>query len=126
MAMFSGHGGLVQDHNLTDEQRARREAGERVYYDDPKEIVMVNQKTGQRFKIEFPEEDETPELARHCHAWTDGKHIGADGMCMCFVEELYGDAWGNDALIHFGAGGKYIVKQSELYVTKDKQKFRGQ
>ena len=55
LAMFSEHGGLKQNHNLTDKEMVLREAGERVFYDDPKEIIMVNQKTGQRFRIVFGE-----------------------------------------------------------------------
>lgn len=53
MAMFTEHGGLKQEHSFTPEDKERKAAGELVFYDDPDEIVMVNQKTGQRFRIVF-------------------------------------------------------------------------
>lgn len=53
VAMFSEHDGLKQEHNLTAEEKVRRAAGEPIFYDDPKEIILVNQRTGQRFKLDF-------------------------------------------------------------------------
>lgn len=50
VAMYTDHSGLKQDHNKTDAERA---SDEPVYNDDPKEILFVNTKTGQRFKIDF-------------------------------------------------------------------------
>jgi hypothetical protein len=52
VAMYSQHAGLKQEHNKTDEEKASTEP---VYYDDPEYIIMVNTKTGQRFKIVFPD-----------------------------------------------------------------------
>ncbi len=49
-AMFNQHCGYKQDHNLTEEERA---AGKPVWNQDPKYIIMVNCRTGQRFRLEW-------------------------------------------------------------------------
>lgn len=51
MALTSEHAGIKQDHNKTEEEKASKDP---VFYDDPKSIIMVNCKTGARFKLIFP------------------------------------------------------------------------
>jgi hypothetical protein len=51
MAMYREHGGLKQAHNKTD---ADKQSKLPVFYDDPQYIILVNQKTGQRFQLTFP------------------------------------------------------------------------
>jgi len=34
-------------------EKARAKKGEQIYYDDPKYIEFINEKTSQHFKIEF-------------------------------------------------------------------------
>jgi len=50
MAMYSEHSGFKKDHNKTEEERA---AGEPVWNPDPRYIIFVNQRTGQRFRLDF-------------------------------------------------------------------------
>ncbi len=54
VAMYNQHAGLKQDHNLSNYERVRRNEGEVVYYDDPEYIILVNTRTGQRFRLQFP------------------------------------------------------------------------
>ena len=53
VAMFSAFGGIKQSHNMSEEEKERSKKGEAIFYDDPDHIIMVNQKTGQRFMIDF-------------------------------------------------------------------------
>ena len=53
LAMFSGHAGLKQEHNYSDHDKEAKARGESVWNDDPSYIIMINQKTGQRFKLVF-------------------------------------------------------------------------
>ncbi len=48
MAMYSGHCGLKAEINKTAEEKASPEP---VWYSDPKYIILVNQRTGQRFRL---------------------------------------------------------------------------
>lgn len=57
MAMYSGHYGPKPEASRTTEERSRLET---VWYDDPKYIILINQRTGQRFKMiwdQVPKED---------------------------------------------------------------------
>lgn len=48
MAMYSGHYGTKPESARTKEERTRLET---VWYDDPKYMILINQRTGQRFKM---------------------------------------------------------------------------
>ncbi len=52
---FSGH---KHDYNCSPEEKEMKKRGEPVFYDDPKYLIFVNQKTGQRFKLLFPDIDD--------------------------------------------------------------------
>jgi hypothetical protein len=51
MAMYSCHAGIKQEHNKTEEDK---QSSFPVFYAEPEYIIFVNQKTGQRFRLEFP------------------------------------------------------------------------
>ena len=52
-AMFSGHAGIKQEHNMSESEKETKARGESVWYDDPSYIIFINKKTGQRFKLVF-------------------------------------------------------------------------
>lgn len=52
-AMFSGHSGIKQEHNMSEAEKEAKARGESVWYDDPSYIIFINKKTGQRFKLVF-------------------------------------------------------------------------
>lgn len=51
MAMYSGHAGLKAEYNKTEDDKKSTLP---VFYDEPEYIILVNQKTGQRFRLDFP------------------------------------------------------------------------
>lgn len=53
MAMFTEHQGSKQEHNMTAEEKEAKARGETIWNPDPSYIIMINQKTGQRFKMVF-------------------------------------------------------------------------
>lgn len=53
LAMFSEHAGIKQEHNMNTQEKEAKARGECVWNPDPSYIIMVNQKTGQRFKMVF-------------------------------------------------------------------------
>jgi hypothetical protein len=57
MAMYSEHYGLKPEYNQTAEEKVSMKP---VWHDDPKYIILINQRTGQRFKMiwdQVPKED---------------------------------------------------------------------
>lgn len=53
MAMYTEHAGTKQAHNYSEQDKAAKERGETVWNEDPSYIIMINQRTGQRFKMVF-------------------------------------------------------------------------
>ena len=55
MVMTAEHSGIKHDYNCTPEEKEKKKQGESVFYNDPKYLIFVNQKTGQRFRLTFEE-----------------------------------------------------------------------